>query len=182
VAEVTATRPTDGGRRVRQPAAGTERVTAIVLLAASVAYTALAARLEEAFASRVFALGPRTFPLFVGAAGIVLALTLAVMAPEAGGPTPERPRPGGALAGDWRRVLLLCALVLLYAAALPLLGFTLSTVAFLAASFRLLGERRPLALVVVPIAVAGSALATMRGLLGVYLPEPLLEALFTRRG
>ena len=81
----------------------------------------------------------------------------------------------GVFAGDWRRVLALCGLTLLYAAALPILGFTLATAGFLAASFRLLGERRFGALVVVPLAIAVVFLVLLRGALGAYLPEPLLE-------
>ena len=71
----------------------------------------------------------------------------------------------------------LCGLTLVYAAALPFLGFTLSTAGFLAASFRLLGERRFGALVIVPLAIAVVCLVLLRGALGAYLPDPLLERL-----
>ena len=68
---------------------------------------------------------------------------------------------------------------LLYAVALPILGFTIATTAFLAASFRLLGERRPTALVLVPLAIAVVFLALLRGALGAYLPEPLFDSVLS---
>lgn len=156
-----------------------QRSVALALLVIAIAYTALAAGIEEAFASP-FALGPRAFPLIVGAAGVLLSLVLLCSPTTATGPSPT-PSPTPLLAGDWRRVLALCALALLYALALPRAGFGLSTIAYLAASFRLLGERRAVTLVVLPIAVAAIALATMRGFLGVHLPEPLLEGLLGAR-
>jgi putative tricarboxylic transport membrane protein len=152
-----------------------QRSAALALLVIAIAYTALAAGIEEAFASP-FALGPRAFPLIVGASGVLLSLVLLCSPTTATGPSPTP-----LLAGDWRRVLALCALALLYALALPRAGFGLSTIAYLAASFRLLGERRAVTLVVLPIAVAAIALATMRGFLGVHLPEPLLEGLLGAR-
>jgi hypothetical protein len=88
------------------------------------------------------------------------------------------PAPAAVFAGDWRRTLALCAFMLLYAAALPRAGFTLSTAAFLAASFRVLGERRAATLAVVPIAVAVAVLVLLRGAFGAHLPEPWLDAVF----
>lgn len=149
-----------------------ERAAALAFLALSVAYTLLAVRIEDAARSPVPILGPRGFPLMVGAAGIVVSLVLLVNAASAPG-TVARP----VFSGDWRRVLALCALMLVYAAALPRVGFMLSTAAFLAASFGLLGERRPVALVVVPVVTAVALLAILRGVLGAHLPEPLLEAM-----
>ena len=159
------------------------RIAALSLLVVSAGYATLATRIEEAFALPGFALGPRAFPLFVGVVGILLSLVL-VLAPDA---AQAPPRPGATapavtasrrtLGGDWRRTLALCAMTLLYAVALPRAGFALSTALFLAASFRLLGERRAAMLAVVPLAVALTVLATMRGFLGVHLPEPLLDAL-----
>ena len=51
----------------------------------------------------------------------------------------------------------------------------LATAVFLGASFRLLGERRPRSLVIVPLAIALVLLVLLRGALDVYLPEPLLD-------
>jgi hypothetical protein len=164
---------------------GPRRGAALTSLALCAGYVALALRLEDAVRAPVFVLGPRSFPLLVGAAGIVVSILLLIERfPTAGDPgatlaevdAAVAATPTGDFAGDWRRTLGLCALMLVYAAALPRAGFTLSTAAFLAASFRLLGERRAVALAVVPIAVAVAALVLLRGGFGAHLPEPWLDA------
>jgi putative tricarboxylic transport membrane protein len=151
-----------------------ERAAAIALLVLSAAFTALAAGIEPAPLGAVRTLGPRSFPLAVGIAGMGLSLALLLPGARARGDVERR------LAGDWPRALALCAITLCYAAALPRLGFALATAGFLAAAFGLLGERRPLALAAIPIAVAVGSLAALRGALGVHLPEPLLEAVWAR--
>jgi Tripartite tricarboxylate transporter TctB family len=159
-----------------------QRAAALAFLAVSVAYLALAVRIEEVVSSSAAVVGPREFPLLVGSVGVLVSLIL-LFAPRSAaidaiavdaGTASDRRR---VFAGDWRRVLALCGLTLLYAAALPILGFTLATAGFLAASFRLLGERRFGLLVVVPVTIAVVCLVLLRGALGVYLPEPLLERL-----
>jgi putative tricarboxylic transport membrane protein len=150
-----------------------QRGAALAFLALSIAYLALALPIEEMASGSAGALGPRAFPLFVGGLGVVISILL-LLAPVAGGVTAAPPG-RGVFAGDWRRVLALCGLTLLYAAALPILGFTLATGGFLSASFRLLGERRRSALIVVPLAIALVSLALLRGALGAHLPEPLFE-------
>jgi hypothetical protein len=158
-----------------------QRAAAVLFLATSAAYLALASGIETVATSPAATIGPRGFPILVGALGTITSLFL-LLAPR---PASERPssatlsagdRRDGIFHGDWRRVLALCALALLYAVALPNLGFTLATTAFLAVAFRLLGERRIRTLVVVPLAIAVFLLAVLRGALDVYLPEPILEA------
>jgi hypothetical protein len=151
-----------------------QRATALAFFALSSAYAAAALRLEDAMRSPVAVLGPRSFPLAIGAAGIVTSLVILLLEPAADG------APASTFAGDWRRTLALCALMVLYAAALPRLGFVLSTTAFLAASFRLLGERRAAALYGIPAAVAVGILLLLRGAFGAHLPEPLLDAISTQ--
>jgi hypothetical protein len=177
-----------------------QRAAALAFLALSLGYTVLAARIEDAVRSPVAVLGPRGFPLIVGAAGILVSLLLlraaaraiepAAVAVDAARPTPlpataaspaSPARGAGLFAGDWGRTLALCGLMLAYALALPVVGFLLSTAGFLAASFRLLGERRKGALIVVPIAIAALLFALLSGALDAHLPEPLLDAVLTRR-
>jgi hypothetical protein len=159
-----------------------QRAAALAFFAVSVAYLALAVRIEEVVSSSAAVVGPREFPLLVGSVGVLVS-TFLLFAPLAAtddatsvdASTASARR--GVFAGDWRRMLVLCVLTLLYAGALPILGFTLATAGFLAASFRLLGERRFGQLVVVPLTIAVVCLVLLRGALGVYLPEPLLERL-----
>ena len=159
-----------------------QRAAALAFLAVSVAYLALALRIEEVVSSSAAVVGPRGFPLLVGSVGVLVSIVLlfapqsatsAAIPADAGATSARR----GVFAGDWRRALALCGLTLVYAAALPILGFTLATAGFLAASFRLLGERRLGALVVVPLTIAVFFLLLLRGALGAYLPEPLFERL-----
>ena len=159
-----------------------QRGAAAAFLVLSTTYLALGFGIEEVTTASATAVGPRGFPLLVGALGVLISLALLAAPARAsavdhdGEAEPAR----GMFAGDWRRALALCGLTLLYAAALPILGFTLATAGFLATSFRLLGERRSFTLVVMPLAIAIAVLAMLRGALGAHLPEPLFEAAFSR--
>lgn len=155
-----------------------QRAAASVFLAVSAAYLALAFQIEGVASASAAAIGPRGFPVLVGSLGvsISLLLLLAPGEPRAGDPSVRR----RVFGGDWRRALALCGLTLLYAVALPSTGFTVATAGFLAASFRLLGERRTKALILVPFAIALVSLALLRGALGAYLPEPIFEAVLAR--
>jgi hypothetical protein len=159
-----------------------QRAAALVFLAISVAYLALAARIEAVAGASAAVVGPRGFPLLIGSLGIFVSLFLLRTPGAAPDATIETRAPvdatrRGVFAGDWPRVVALCGSTLLYAAALPAIGFTLATAGFLAAAFRLLGERRPRALIVVPLSIALVTIVLLRGALGVHLPEPLFEAL-----
>jgi hypothetical protein len=159
-----------------------QRAAALAFLAVSVAYLAFSMRIEAVATASAAVLGPREFPLLIGSLGVLVSLLL-LFAPVAARDTATDIAPrgdatrGGFIAGDWRRAIALCGLTLLYAAALPVIGFTLATAGFLATSFRLLGERRPRALVVLPLAIAIVTLLLLRGALGAHLPEPLFDAL-----
>ena len=158
-----------------------QRAAALAFLAVSVAYLALATGIEAVASASAAVVGPREFPLLVGSLGVLVSFFL-LLAPVAAPDATETAPAGNAIhrgvfSGDWRRALALCGLTLLYAAALPVVGFTLATAGFLAASFRLLGERRLRTLVVVPLAIAVVTLFLLRGALGAYLPEPLFERL-----
>jgi len=117
------------------------RWAALFFLTMSVAYGVVASDLETGSAGAQSAWSARTFPLILAGAGGLLSLLL-LFAPTASEPE---------WSGDWSRALLLCGLISLYAFALPRLGFSLPTVAFLAAGFRTLGERRKRLLLLVPL-------------------------------
>jgi hypothetical protein len=164
-----------------------QRAAALAFFALSAGYAAFALGLEDAVRAPIFALGPRSFPLFVGAAGVVTSIVILLLEPAADASAvlgaESIARSGHAkqhVRSDWRRTLALCVFMLLYAAALPRAGFVLSTAAFLAASFRLLGERRARALIGIPVAIAVAALVLLRGAFGAHLPEPLFEAVLGR--
>ena len=163
-----------------------QRAAALAFLAISIAYLALAAGIEAVASASAAVVGPRGFPLLVGSLGALVSLFLvfapasASDAPVPSGVASDAATRRGTFSGDWRRVLALCGLTLLYAAALPAIGFTLATAGFLAASFRLLGERNARALLVVPLAIALVTIALLRGALGAWLPEPIFDRLLQR--
>jgi hypothetical protein len=163
-----------------------QRAAALAFLAVSVAYLALATRIEAVASAPAAVVGPREFPLLIGSLGVLVSLSLLFTRTGARDATIEAGAPVDAahrslFAGDWRRVLALCGSTLLYAAVLPVIGFTLATAGFLAASFRLLGEHRVRALIVVPLAIAFVTIVLLRGALGAYLPEPLFDRLLAGR-
>jgi hypothetical protein len=151
-----------------------QRAAASVFLAVSAAYLALAFQIEGVASASTTAVGPRGFPILVGSLGVLISVLLLLTPGEPRYADPSERR--GVFGGDWRRALALCSLTLLYAVALPSAGFTIATTGFLAAAFRLLGERRAKALILVPVSIALVSLALLRGALGAYLPEPIFEA------
>ena len=81
------------------------------------------------------AMTARTLPLFLSGLGIFFSLILIVTGKQKG--------PGVNIAGlDWKPVILLMLLSLVYGFALDWLGFLVSTTLFLIAGFRILGEKR----------------------------------------
>lgn len=129
---------------------GANRVVAVALLAFSVGYGVMAARIALPPFVAQDGVTARTMPFLLAAAGTVVSFLL-VIAPR--GEEDE----GAAWRGlDWRRAGGILFLVLLYGALLRPAGFLVSTLGFLMACGFLLGERRVhvLAAVFVPI-VAG---------------------------
>ncbi|MDX1383894.1 MAG: tripartite tricarboxylate transporter TctB family protein [Thermoanaerobaculia bacterium] len=146
-----------------------QRLFALAAAAISVAYGVVAMGMEDTGGLTSSRVGPATFPLALSVLGTAVALFLALRAPGATPATSPRP------AGDRTAALRLVVLCLGYAAALGTLGFTLSTAAFLAAGFFLLGERGGWRLAVVPLTAAALSALTLRLLVGTWLPEPLLR-------
>ena len=136
-----------------------DRVFAAVSLAAAAGY--LAAGLSiTAPAGGYDLVGPRTFPLVIGAGLAASALWIG-----------WRPAPPAAPAPmDWRAAAA-CALVFLaYLACLDRLGYPLATVAFIAAESRALGSRAWRRDLAAGAVVAAAVYLGFRLLLGIRLP------------
>ena len=118
-------------------------------------------------------LSPSLFPLLCAAFLLVLSLALIregfSMAPGEA-PAPLR----------WHPVLVTALAALAYALLLPLLGFVLATVCFLAGMLIYLGERRPLLLILLPLCFSAGSYLLFARLLHVMLPAAPLDVL--RRG
>ena len=146
------------------------RWVALLFLAVSIGYGALAWRLEDDFPGVGAEFTPRTYPLVLAAIGALLALLL--LRSEA---RPEARQPREQLA--WARLGWLAALMVLYTLGIQGLGLWLSTVLFLIAGFLLLGERRLRWLLPVATGVAAAFHLLATRLLGIYIDDPFLSLL-----
>ena len=89
-------------------------------------------------------------------------------------PTRRAGEPVATERSGWWRAAALCALMVLYGLTITRLGFVVSTILFLAAGFRLLGERRWLLIVTVSALVTLGFWAILTEFLGIYLEPGLL--------
>ena len=112
-----------------------ERVGALFFLLLSLVYGFLAYEIKLYPGDEYEAMTARTLPIVLSGLGIVFSLVLIA--------TAKKEALGRDIAGlDWRPVILLMLLSLLYGFALNWLGFLVSTTIFLMAGFWILGERR----------------------------------------
>ena len=112
-----------------------ERIGALFFLVLSLVYGYFGYGIKLYPGDELEAMTARTLPLILSGLGIAFALVLLV--------TGNKPGAGGNIkALDWKPVILLMVLSLLYGFTLDWLGFLLSTTLFLIAGFRILGEKR----------------------------------------
>jgi putative tricarboxylic transport membrane protein len=112
-----------------------ERIGALFILTLSIGYGYMAYQIKLFPGDELEAMTARTLPLVLSAMGIVFSLILLA--------TGNRKDIGGNIAGlDWKPVILLMLLSLLYGYSLNWLGFLVSTTLFLIAGFWILGEKR----------------------------------------
>ncbi len=78
---------------------------------------------------------------------------------------------------NWAQVGYMSALMIAFGVLLGLTGFFTATVLFLATGLLLLGERRPLIIVFVPLVAATSFAVLLHGLLNIYMDDPVLRLL-----
>jgi putative tricarboxylic transport membrane protein len=124
-----------------------ERLAALALLAFSLGYFLLAFGIKVPPSSDDSPFSARSFPFGLGALGMILSFALLVKPPEAG--------EVGAAGFAWGRAVGLLALMGVFALSIDFLGFVVTSALFLAAGFRVLGEKRPV--VLLPVA-GGTAL------------------------
>lgn len=144
-----------------------DRIGAIGLLVFFLAYGWLSLDIDLLPAHNDLVFTARTLPYSLAALGIVLAVSLIAWPPTAVDTV------GQTL--HWGRLLCFLALMSVYGFTLRPLGFIPATVIFLACGFMLLGERRGLWLVGLPIVVACGFWSLMNFGLGVFIdPWPTL--------
>ncbi len=121
-----------------------ERIGALFFLVLSLAYGYLAYQIKLYPGDELEAMTARTLPIVLSGLGILFSLVLIA--------TANQKDQGKNIAGlDWKPVILLMLLSLVYGFALDWLGFLVSTTLFLIAGFRILGEKRPKILLLVAV-------------------------------
>ena len=121
-----------------------ERIGALFFLTLSIVYGYLAYQIRLYPGDELEAMTARTLPLVLSGLGIFFSLVLFA--------TGGKKEAGRNIAGlDWKPVILLMLVSLAYGFALDWLGFLVSTVLFLIAGFRILGEKRPKVLLLVAV-------------------------------
>ena len=155
----------------------TRRVTPCVFLAASIGYGAVALGMETDLPGADSIFGPKTFPLLLSVAGILLSVLLLRDLSAHALPHEGPRKKGSSTRLDWRRMAVLCAWMALYAAAIRGIGLWLATVLFLAGGSLLLGERRLRVVFAAALAIATFFQILLTRFLGIYVDDPLLRAL-----
>ena len=116
-----------------------EKAGALFFLLLSMGYGALAFQIPLIFLSQGETFNARTMPFGIAIAGMVFSLLILIL-PPAAGKNPQTAKQ--ALSGlDWRRAAYLIFLMVIYAIAIPWIGFLLSSIFFLIAGIYTLGER-----------------------------------------
>lgn len=137
------------------------RVGGLVFLALSLAYGYHATQIQLDFFSQQEAFNARSMPQLIAGAGVVCSLLMIAL--------PSKPTEWQALKElNWRRPLLLLALMWGYASAFEYVGFAAATTLFLLLAFFALGERRPVRMIAVAVPLVGGFWLLMH-LLGIYL-------------
>lgn len=142
-----------------------DRLGALIFLAFSLAYGALALQIELFPGSEYELFTARTMPLGLAAAGAAVSFLMLVVPARSAEPgLPLR-------ALRWLPVAGLCVLMVLYGATITRLGFVVSTTLFLCGGIVLLGERRWYVVLGLSIPIAIFFWVILSQLLGIYL-EP----------
>ena len=156
-----------------------DKVGALVVLALSIVYGAMAFNIPEAPGIEDAGVTPSSLPIALSAAGIVASLLILVL------PAPrriDRGREGPAFTDafkglDLRRAAFLFLLMVGYGLTLKPLGFLISTILFLCGGFWTMGERRIKLMVLVSIGVTGGFWFILTQLLSIYLEPGVLHFL-----
>ena len=141
-----------------------DSMAAILLLIVFAAYGQQALQIEMFPGQELEPFKPRTMPVALAAAGILLCIIHILQTFRDS--SVEVAVWGGY---DWRRAGILCVVMLGYGFAFTPLGFIVATTLFLLAGFLTLGERRITLLIILPLIFTLGFWALMTQALGLYL-------------
>ncbi len=156
-----------------------DKVGALVILALSIVYGAMAFNIPEAPGVEDTGVTPSSLPIALSATGIVASLLILVL------PAPRRidsDRDGSSFADafkglDWRCAAFLFLLMAGYGLILKSLGFLIATILFLYGGFWAMGERRIKLMLLVSIGVTVGFWFILTQLLRIYLEPGVLRFL-----
>ncbi len=112
----------------------------------------------------------RTFPIYIGWAGIILSVLLIVL-PERSSVKVDHKYL------DYKSIIYLLVISIIYGAVILKIGYYLSTSLFLIASYYFLGERRWIWMFLLSFPFVALFMFLLHGVLGIYLRDPLLKSL-----
>lgn len=155
-----------------------EHYGALFFLAVSVAYLVLTFDIELWPGAEAAPFTPRTMPFGLGAVGIVIALLMLLKAPREAAEGDEKRCALEVLKGlQWRRVVLLALLMVVYGLTIKSIGFILSTAIFLFCGFAVMGERRWPRMAVISLAVTLGFWSLLSRMLDIYLDPGIFRFL-----
>ena len=144
-----------------------DKVGALFFLILSIVYGVLAFDIPLMFGGEDEVFTARTLPFALSICGIVISL-LILFLPS--GSSDSKAKVTEAFRGlNWKRVIQLAVLMILYGLTIRWLGFIISTSLFLICLYRLLGERRIQVLLVASVPLVVVFWFLMTKILGVYL-------------
>lgn len=152
----------------------TQRIVSLGFLAAALVVLAQAFSIPQGDAYQ--AVGPRAFPLLVGAGLGVVSVIGVVQAFRSGPSSSEDPSPSEET--HWPSVLMLVGALAAYALLLVPAGYWQATTLFFVAVARVLGSRRLVRDVLVGLALALATYFLFDRLLGITLPPGLIRLAF----
>jgi putative tricarboxylic transport membrane protein len=146
-----------------------EKAGAFLFLVFCVAYGMATYNIEVMFYAEEGDFNARTLPYALCFFGIVVSLALLLLPPATESEGKDSSLYGAFKGLDWKKVMLLVVTMVLYGLTIKLIGFILSTILFLIAGFRILGERRIRYLLLVSVPLVLGFWLIMTQLLEVYL-------------
>jgi putative tricarboxylic transport membrane protein len=123
------------------------------------------------------AVGPRFFPYVVGGAATLIGLWLAIAVLRGDRASPEESEDVDLnQKTDWRTLAMLTGSFVVYLLIITPVGYLLSTMLFFGGTAFSLGARRPRSLILTTLLVPLATFLIFTRLLGIYLPNGVLEA------
>lgn len=156
-----------------------DKVGALVILAFSIVYGAMALNIPEAPGIEGSGVTPSSLPIALSAMGIVTSLLILILpAARRTGRNADEATFTAAFKGlDWRCAVFLFLLMVGYGLTLKPCGFLISTILFLCGGFWVMGERRIKLMLLVSIGVTIGFWFILTQLLRIYLEPGLLRFL-----